>query len=137
MVKPEHIAWLHDYLVHYYKLNVCSIQESYADFCTEWQNRYANELLMLAALPSYDAVLYAMEKLHETIKQRGLKTGSEYRQLKGFIRRDWTSLPVNYVCIVDGHGMKMKVAYPDQGQPFSPEVTLYIINGSCHHYISG
>ncbi|OZI15529.1 transposase [Sodalis-like symbiont of Philaenus spumarius] len=135
VVKPEHIAWLHDYLAHYRKPNGCSMKEAYADFCAEWQQRYADEPLMLAAQPSYDAVLYAMEKLPETVKQRGRKTGSEYRQLEGFIRRDWTSLPVNYVWIGDGHGMKMKVAHPDHGQPFSPEVT-FIIDGSCR-YITG
>jgi len=120
VVKLEHIAWLHNYLAHYRKPNGCGIKEAYADFCAEWQQRYSDEPLMLAAQPSYDAVLYAIEKLPETLKQRGRKTGSEYRQLERFIRRDWTSLPVNYVCIGDGHGMKMKVAHPEHGQPFSP-----------------
>lgn len=76
VVKPEQIAWLHDYLAHYRKPNGCSMKEAYADFCTEWQQRYADEPLMLAAQPSYDAVLYAMEKLPEIVKQRGRKTGS-------------------------------------------------------------
>ncbi|MGX8941866.1 Mu transposase C-terminal domain-containing protein [Symbiopectobacterium sp. Eva_TO] len=135
VVKPEQIAWLHDYLAHYRKPNGCSMKEAYVDFCAEWQQRYADEPLMLAAQPSYDAVLYAMDKLPEIVKQRGRKTGSEYRQLEGFVRRDWTSLPVNYVWIGDGHGMKMKVAHPDHGQPFSPEVT-FILDGSCR-YITG
>ncbi|WP_334469533.1 Mu transposase C-terminal domain-containing protein [Arsenophonus sp. PmNCSU2021_1] len=135
VVKPEQIAWLHDYLAHYRKPNGCSMKEAYVDFCAEWQQRYADEPLMLAAQPSYDAVLYAMDKLPEIVKQRGRKTGSEYRQLEGFVRRDWSSLPVNYVWIGDGHGMKMKVAHPDHGQPFSPEVT-FILDGSCR-YITG
>ncbi|CAI2528796.1 Mu transposase, C-terminal [Serratia ficaria] len=79
---------------------------------------------------TYDQVCYAMNKLPVVVKQKGRVTGSEFRQYEGFIRRDWESLPVNYVWIGDGHGMKMKVAHPDHGNPFSPEVT-FIMDGSC------
>lgn len=89
---------------------------------------------MCAALPSYDQVCYAMNKLPVVVKQRGRITGSEFRQYEGFVRRDWLSLPVNYAWIGDGHGMKMKVAHPDHGNPFSPEVT-FIMDGSCRFIV--
>ncbi|EOF5747687.1 Mu transposase C-terminal domain-containing protein, partial [Salmonella enterica] len=57
-------------------------------------------------------------------------TGSEYRQLEGFTRRDWLKMPVNYVWIGDGHGMKLKCAHPIHGRPFSPEVTFVIDGGT-------
>ena len=89
---------------------------------------------MAAAIPSYDQVCYAMNKLPVVVKQKGRITGSEFRQYEGFVRRDWESLPVNYVWIGDGHGMKMKVAHPDHGNPFSPEVT-FIMDGSCRYIV--
>lgn len=64
------------------------------------------------------------------MKQKGRVTGSEYRQLEGFTRRDWTAMPVNYVWIGDGHGMKLKCAHPIHGRPFSPEVTFVIDGGT-------
>lgn len=57
-------------------------------------------------------------------------TGSEYRQLEGFTRRDWSRMPVNYVWIGDGHGMKLKCAHPVHGRPFAPEVTFVIDGGT-------
>ncbi|END7973385.1 transposase, partial [Escherichia coli] len=64
------------------------------------------------------------------VKQKGRVTGSEYRQLEGFTRRDWSRMPVNYVWIGDGHGMKLKCAHPVHGRPFAPEVTFVIDGGT-------
>ncbi len=88
------------------------MSEAYEDFVAEWQRRHADEPYMLEVMPSYDVVRYAMKKLPEVVKQKGRVTGSEYRQLEGFTRRDWTAMPVNYVWIGDGHGMKLKCAHP-------------------------
>ncbi|EHK0149944.1 transposase, partial [Salmonella enterica] len=76
------------------------------------------------------AIRRVMKKLPEVVKQKGRITGSEYRQLEGFTRRDWSKAPVNYVWIGDGHGMKMKCAHPIHGRPFSPEVTFVIDGGT-------
>ncbi len=100
------------------------MSEAYEDFVAEWQRRHADEPYMLEVMPSYDVVRYAMKKLPEVVKQKGRVTGSEYRQLEGFTRRDWTAMPVNYVWIGDGHGMKLKCAHPIHGRPFSPEITF-------------
>ncbi|EPW4646562.1 Mu transposase C-terminal domain-containing protein, partial [Escherichia coli] len=106
------------------------MSEAYEDFVAEWQRRHADEPYMLEVMPSYDVVRYAMKKLPEVVKQKGRVTGSEYRQLEGFTRRDWTAMPVNYVWIGDGHGMKLKCAHPIHGRPFSPEVTFVIDGGT-------
>ncbi|MFV9177429.1 Mu transposase C-terminal domain-containing protein [Serratia marcescens] len=134
VVKPEEIKWLPEFLSFYRRPDGRGIQEAYDDFAKEWVERYQDDLLMRAAIPSYDQVCYAMNKLPVVVKQKGRITGSEFRQYEGFIRRDWESLPVNYVWIGDGHGMKMKVAHPDHGNPFSPEVT-FILDGSCRYIV--
>ncbi|OSB74578.1 transposase [Serratia marcescens] len=134
VVKPEEIKWLPEFLSFYRRPDGRGIQEAYDDFAKEWIERYQDDLLMRAAIPSYDQVCYAMNKLPVVVKQKGRITGSEFRQYEGFIRRDWESLPVNYVWIGDGHGMKMKVAHPDHGNPFSPEVT-FILDGSCRFIV--
>ncbi|MGS4430074.1 Mu transposase C-terminal domain-containing protein [Serratia marcescens] len=134
VVKPEEIKWLPEFLSFYRRPDGRGIQEAYDDFAKEWVERYQDDLLMRSAIPSYDQVCYAMNKLPVVVKQKGRITGSEFRQYEGFIRRDWESLPVNYVWIGDGHGMKMKVAHPDHGNPFSPEVT-FILDGSCRFIV--
>ncbi len=134
VVKPEQIAWLPEFLTCYRRPDGRGIQEAYDDFKVLWDARYSDDLLMRNAIPSYDQVCYAMDKLPVVVKQKGRITGSEFRQYEGFIRRDWESLPVNYVWIGDGHGMKLKVAHPDHGNPFSPEVT-FILDGSCRFIV--
>ncbi|MBC6503343.1 DDE-type integrase/transposase/recombinase [Citrobacter freundii] len=133
-VTPDQIAWLPEFLKHYRKPNGVLMTEAYEDFVAEWCHRFAGDRAMQLAVPSFEMVRYAMNKLPEVVKQHGRITGSEARQLEGFVRRDWLSLPVNYVWIGDGHGMKMKVAHPDHGNPFSPEVT-FIMDGSCRYIV--
>lgn len=129
-IKPEEISWLPEFLAQYRQANGRPMSEAYEDFVAEWQRRHADEPYMLEVMPSYDVVRYAMKKLPEVVKQKGRVTGSEYRQLEGFTRRDWTAMPVNYVWIGDGHGMKLKCAHPIHGRPFSPEVTFVIDGGT-------
>ncbi|EDC5875234.1 DDE-type integrase/transposase/recombinase [Salmonella enterica] len=129
-MKVEEISWLADFLAEYRQSNGRPMTEAYEDFVAEWNRRYAEEPYMLQIIPSYDAIRRVMKKLPEVVKQKGRITGSEYRQLEGFTRRDWSKMPVNYVWIGDGHGMKMKCAHPIHGRPFSPEVTFVIDGGT-------
>ncbi|EAA8037220.1 transposase [Salmonella enterica subsp. enterica serovar Oranienburg] len=129
-MKVEEISWLADFLAQYRQSNGRPMTEAYEDFVAEWNRRHAEEPYMLQIIPSYDAIRRVMKKLPEVEKQKGRITGSEYRQLEGFTRRDWSKMPVNYVWIGDGHGMKMKCAHPIHGRPFSPEVTFVIDGGT-------
>ncbi|EHL5299383.1 transposase [Salmonella enterica] len=128
-MKVEEISWLADFLAQYRQANGRPMTEAYEDFVAEWNRRHAEEPYMLQIVPSYDAIRRVMKKLPEVTKQKGRITGSEYRQLEGFTRRDWLQMPVNYVWIGDGHGMKLKCAHPIHGRPFSPEVT-FVIDGA-------
>ncbi|HIF2251240.1 TPA: Mu transposase C-terminal domain-containing protein [Salmonella enterica] len=129
-MKIEEISWLADFLAQYRQANGRPMTEAYDDFVAEWNRRHAEEPYMLQIVPSYDAIRRVMKKLPEVQKQKGRVTGSEYRQLEGFTRRDWLQMPVNYVWIGDGHGMKLKCAHPIHGRPFSPEVTFVIDGGT-------
>lgn len=128
-MKVEEISWLADFLAQYRQSNGRPMTEAYEDFVAEWNRRHAEEPYMLQIVPSYDSIRRVMKKLPEVTKQKGRVTGSEYRQLEGFTRRDWLQMPVNYVWIGDGHGMKLKCAHPIHGRPFSPEVT-FVIDGA-------
>ncbi|EEL2952971.1 DDE-type integrase/transposase/recombinase [Salmonella enterica] len=128
-MKVEEISWLADFLAQYRQSNGRPMTEAYEDFVAEWNRRYAEEPYMLQIVPSYDAIRRVMKKLPEVTKQKGRVTGSEYKQIEGFTRRDWDAMPVNYVWIGDGHGMKLKCAHPIHGRPFSPEVT-FVIDGA-------
>ncbi|EHP1553556.1 transposase [Salmonella enterica] len=127
--KREEISWLADFLAEYRQSNGRPMTEAYEDFVKEWNRRHAEEPYMLQIIPSYDAIRRVMKKLPEVVKQKGRVTGSEYKQIEGFTRRDWDAMPVNYVWIGDGHGMKLKCAHPIHGRPFSPEVT-FVIDGA-------
>ncbi|EKQ3863091.1 transposase, partial [Escherichia coli] len=63
------------------------------------------------------------------VKERFRSTGSAWRSLNPFVRRDWTSLPVNAVWVGDGHCMKMTAFNPLTGNIFRPEVTLVMDAG--------
>ncbi|EGD3965235.1 DDE-type integrase/transposase/recombinase [Salmonella enterica] len=128
-MKVEEISWLADFLAEYRQSNGRPMTEAYEDFVKEWNRRHAQEPYMLQIIPSYDAIRRVMKKLPEVVKQKGRITGSEYKQIEGFTRRDWDAMPVNYVWIGDGHGMKLKCAHPIHGRPFSPEVT-FVIDGA-------
>lgn len=87
---------------------------------------YADQPALAAACPSYDAVRRAMEKLPRREKARGRVSGSAALAYECFQKRDWSQMPVNGCWIADGKSLEMKVAHPDHGRPFTPELTLII-----------
>ncbi len=67
-----------------------------------------------------------MEKLPRREKARGRVSGSAALAYECFQKRDWSLMPVNGCWIADGKSLEMKVAHPDHGRPFTPELTLII-----------
>ncbi|HGE8473091.1 TPA: Mu transposase C-terminal domain-containing protein [Serratia marcescens] len=133
--KPvESINWMPLFMANYRTTNGVSMAEAYEGFCADWKTQYADQPVMLAAVPSIFAVRRAMEKMPLVVKQRGRVTGSAYRALQTYVKRDWSQMPVNGVWIGDGHSMKMKVAHPDHGRPFTPEITL-VIDGRTRYVV--
>lgn len=132
--KAEEIVWLPDFLAIYRQTNGINVAEAYHYFSAEWDARFADEPLRLEMKPSIDQVRAALAKLPKHIKEIGRKTGSEFRALNTYVKRDWSVLQVNDVWVGDGHAMKLKVAHPEHGRPFIPEVTL-IMDTSCRFIV--
>lgn len=65
-------------------------------------------------------------KMPRLVREKGRVTGSHYRNLLTYVKRDWnTSWFVNNdVWVGDGHSLKMKVQHPEHGRPFTPELTI-------------
>ncbi|HAT1513808.1 TPA: transposase [Morganella morganii] len=124
--KPEHIAWLPDFLVFWRDPQGFSMKECYRKFCAAWDVRYQYEPAMLAAAPGYDAVRRALHKMSKRERLRGRVTGSAATALEPYQKRDWSQLPVNGCWVSDGKSLNMKVAHPIHGRPFTPELTLVI-----------
>ncbi|WP_080650205.1 Mu transposase C-terminal domain-containing protein [Dickeya zeae] len=132
--RPEQLAWLPMFMSHYRNPNGPSVAEAYQDFCADWHMQYADQPAMRDACPSIYAVHRALNKMPKIVRQRGRVTGSAMTALQTYVKRDWSVMPVNGVWIGDGHSMKMKVAHPDHGRPFTPELTL-VIDGRTRYVV--
>lgn len=127
--KVEEIWYLSWFLGIFRQKNALSIEESYRYFAMEWQERYSEQPEMREALPSLSRVRYALRKLPKHILQQGRLTGSKYKQLLPYVERDWSPFVANDIWIGDGHSLKLKVAHPIHGRPFTPELTM-IVDGA-------
>ncbi|WP_256710615.1 Mu transposase C-terminal domain-containing protein, partial [Mannheimia haemolytica] len=127
--KPEEIWWLSAFLGTYRQKNGICLTEAYREFEVEWAYQYADNPLLLAQCPSLSQVQRAMNKLPLYVKEYGRRTGSHYKQLLSYVKRDWSVLRANDVWIGDGHSLKLKVAHPIHGKPFTPELTM-IVDGA-------
>lgn len=86
------------------------------------------ELVGANSGPAFNS-LYArcrreLEKLPAPVFYGGRNTGAALRALQPFRRREFLALEPNDVWIGDGHSAKLRIAHPDSGAPFVPEVTI-------------
>jgi putative transposase len=72
--------------------------------------------------PSYHQVLRWHNKRSVLDQEKGRRTGSAYRALKGHIKRDVSGYRPLTIAQCDGHSFKAYVAHPVHGRPFHPEV---------------
>lgn len=128
-VKPEAIWWLSWFLGIYRQKNALSVEAAYLQFEIEWQVKFAENELMLAEMPSIAQVRRALAKLPVHLLEMGRLSGSKYKQLLPYVKRDWDLFVANDIWIGDGHSMKLKVAHPIHGRPFTPELTM-IVDGA-------
>lgn len=128
------VAWLSDFMAVYRSTNGACIAESYRGFALHYQ-LLASRQAMDYPLPSLTQVRGVLSKIPNHILQIGRKTGASLRALKTYVKRDWSVLKTNDVWVGDGHSLKMKVAHPDHGRPFTSELTLIMDTAS--RYIVG
>jgi len=65
-----------------------------------------------------------LKKLPKQLFYVGRNSGAALKALQPFRRREFHSLLPNDIWIGDGHGAKLKIAHPETGRPFVPEVTV-------------
>ncbi|MCT6880728.1 MAG: Mu transposase C-terminal domain-containing protein [Snodgrassella alvi] len=114
--------WLPDFMAFYSNANSPNITEAYRRFAKNWVETGNN----IVNLPSIDVVRRALKKMPVIALERGRKTGAAYKSLLPYVKRDWLSLSPNDVWIGDGHSFKAKIAHPNHGRPFKPEVTMIV-----------
>ncbi len=124
------IAWLEDWLRVWCNPNKWPLPMSYKAFARAYIEKHGAD-----ACPSQSQVAYVHARLPEAIKQRGRTTGSAYKAVMPYVKRDWLMFNPNDIWVGDGHGFKAKVAHPDHGQPFQPEITVII--DSATRYVVG
>ncbi|EHT8663148.1 transposase, partial [Salmonella enterica] len=125
----QQIPWLDDFFAFYRVWQRPSVAEAYRDFEKWWKQAYAGNKGMLAAIPGIHTVRREMQKVPKIVRERYRTTGSAWRSLNPFKRRDWSQMPVNAVWVGDGHCMKMQTFNPMTGNVFQPEVTFVMDAG--------
>jgi putative transposase len=111
-------AWGAAFLRHYRRPQKPTAREAAAAARAE---------LGAAASFSDDQVYRLIKKIEAhkpEILYRGRNQGAGLVAMLPYIRRSTESLWSNDVWTGDGHGFKAKIAHPDHGRPFSPEITL-------------
>ena len=77
-------------------------------------------------MPSYHQVRRFHDKRSRLDRERGRKTGSEFKALRGCRQRDTSQFRPCDIGVCDGHSFKAKVAHPIHGKPFKPEICAVI-----------
>ncbi len=67
-----------------------------------------------------------LKKLPAPIFYPGRNSGAALKALQPFRRRAFLALAPNDVWTGDGHSAKLRIAHPDTGNPFVPEVTVIV-----------
>lgn len=129
-IAPTQMEWLPDYMAVFRNTNGVGMAEAYRTFEKAYAAKHGVD-----AVPHYDAVRRALDKMPKFIREAGRLTGAKMKALKTYQKRDWSGLMNNDVWTGDGHSLKMKVAHPEHGQPFTPEITLIMDTAS--RYIVG
>lgn len=126
------MAWLMDFMAVYRNPNGLSVAVAYRIFATGY-----GEKVGVDNVPSLAQVRSAMNKLPTYFTQRGRMTGSQYKQLLPYIKRDWNApfIKNNDIWVGDGHSLKLKVKHPVSQGGITPELT--VIMDAPSRYIVG
>lgn len=125
-LKPDNCAWWAAFKSYYGVPTGESAKAAWRKFKDWWQEQYRDQPAVLAAMPSYDAVLRMLKKEPLYKRMAGRVSGSARRAYEVYSKRDWSMMPVNGVWISDGKSLDMKVLHPIYNRPFTPELTMVI-----------
>jgi putative transposase len=110
-------VWAKDFLAKYQQPQNPSVEDAYRQFCgeTAQSNR-----------PSIHQVRRFLAKLGTLTRERGRMGPRELKNLRPFVRRDFSELEPNDIWSGDGHTFDAEVQHPFHGRPFRPEITTFI-----------
>lgn len=113
--------WLPDFLAIYRSPNGYHVAEAYRIFSNSYASKHGAD-----AVPNIDVIYRALDKMPRLVREAGRLTGSKLKALMTYVKRDWNTswFMNNDVWVGDGKSMEFKVAHPEHGQPFTPELTI-------------
>lgn len=79
-----------------------------------------------AALPSQGQARRFLDKVSRIDRERGRMGERELRNIRPFVRRDFSDLWPTAIYVADGHTFDAEIAHPIHGGPFRPEVTAIV-----------
>lgn len=111
-------AWAKDFLTQWQVPQKPSVEEAHRDFVKLWPGVSVHQVRRFLA------------KLGEVTRERGRMGTREIKNIRPFIRRDWSEFQPNDAWIADGHCFDAEVQHPLHGRPFRPEITVFIDGGT-------
>lgn len=109
-------AWVSAFMDCYQQPEKPTVTGAYRQFEKQWSGE----------LPSIHAVRRFLDKVGNVSLQHGRMGNREIKNLKAFVRRDFSQLLPGDVYSADGHTFDAEVAHPYHGRPFRPEITTFI-----------
>ncbi|TVO57567.1 Mu transposase C-terminal domain-containing protein [Denitromonas halophila] len=110
-------TWAKAFLAHYQKPEKPTVQQAYDAFLAT---------LPRGQHPSIHQVRRFLDKLGAVTKERGRMGDRELKNIRPFVRRDFSLLVPNDVWSADGHTFDAEVQHPMHGRPFRPEITTFV-----------
>jgi len=120
--KPAKKATIPDWALYFNKIYGRPQKPSLAEAMRELETVLPDDI----ELPSYHQVRRYHKNRSRIEREKGRHSGSAMRRFKGYIRRSTENLLPLDVVQCDGHSFKAKVAHPDHGRPFKPEICAVI-----------
>lgn len=111
MIPPP---WAQDFLALWQIPQKPSVNQAYQQFRQTWP------------MVSIHQVQRFVAKMGAVSRERGRMGPRELKNIKPFIRRDFSHLEPNEIWTADGHTFDAEVQHPATGKPFRPEITAIL-----------
>lgn len=111
MTPPD---WAADFMSAYQQPQKPSVDQAYQAFRSQWPDVSIHQCRRFLA------------KVGNVSRERGRMGPRELKNIKPFIRRDFSTLEPNDIWTADGHKFDAEVQHPSTGKTFRPEITSII-----------
>jgi putative transposase len=111
--------WATAFLAHWQQPQKPAVAYAYEQARADWQDAGI-------AAPSIHAVRRFIAKLGAVSREVGRMGPRELKNIRPFVRRDFSDLLPNDIWTADGHCFDAEVQHPIHGRPFRPEITSIV-----------